>query len=511
MIKVLLVEDEPPIGRAVRKMIEQASPQFSVIGCEINGQAALARLAQERVDVLITDIRMPVMDGLQLLERVRDLYPDCLTVILSGYQDFFYAQSALRLGAIDYLLKPVSRERLSELLDRLEDMCAMREISKKRAFLSKSIQGGEVPPDTGEEKCLVLLACVGAWPTAPDDTMVPGAVFWESLLLETLIDVMLRETEHALIFEGKVRAERVIVLENVPPDRVRYLADSIFTRLAKLAAPLAVTLCGFSSPVAMGEVGAVIRALRAQMYNEIKLCRSQCLWDTVGAERAKVAIADLPIEDIVNAMLNQNGRLLRNFVASAVERAVEGRLSQMEFVRFLDVIICDQRIYDTMKAGVKLDVNEAVSNAMTPKDLTENLYAILNHFHGVECKVTQKELIADIERYLQQNYNKNITNAMLSQEFGFVPSYVSKVFRRHKGVSPAEYMTRLRIEKAKRMIAGQSDLRMKDIAQLLGYSDPYYFSKIFKKETGQWPSQYQERSVPVPPFPFNSGAPQGEY
>ncbi|MDR1158982.1 MAG: response regulator [Oscillospiraceae bacterium] len=511
MIKVLLVEDEPPIGRAVKKMVEQASPQFSVIGCELNGQAALNRLAKERVDVLITDIQMPVMDGLQLLERVRTLYPDCLTIILSGYQDFFYAQSALRLGAIDYLLKPVSREKLSELLGRLEGMCAMREISKKRDLLSRSIQGGEAPSDTSEEKCLVLLACVGAWPMVPNDTMVPGAVFWESFLLEALIGMMLHETEHVLIFEGKVRAERVIVLENVPSDRVQRLADGIFTRLTKLAAPLAVTLCGFSSLVAMGEVGAIIRALRARMYNEIKLCRSQCLWDAAVAEKAKITVADLPIEDIVNALVNQNSRLLRNFVASAVERAVEGRLSQMEFVRFLDVIICDQRIYHTMKAGVKLDMSEAITNAMTPKDLTENLYAILDHFHGVECKVVQKELIVNIERYLQQNYNKNITNAMLSQEFGFVPSYVSKVFRRHKGVSPAEYMTRLRIEKAKRMIVGQSDLRMKDIAQFLGYSDPYYFSKIFKKETGQWPSQYQEGGVSISPFPFENGASWGEH
>ncbi|MDR0671021.1 MAG: AraC family transcriptional regulator, partial [Oscillospiraceae bacterium] len=230
-------------------------------------------------------------------------------------------------------------------------------------------------------------------------------------------------------------------------------------------------------------------------------CRSQCLWDAAGSEKAKIAISDLPIEDIVNALVKQNSRLLRNFIAFAVERAVEGRLSQMEFVRFLDVIICDQRIYHTMKAGVKLDVVEAVANATTPQDLAENLYAILDHFHGVENKVAQKELITNIERYLQQNYNKNITNAMLSREFGFVPSYVSKVFRRHKGVSPAEYMTRLRIEKAKRMIAGSSDLRMKDIAQLLGYSDPYYFSKIFKKETGEWPSQYQERNTAGPPLP----------
>ena len=99
MIKVLIVEDEPPIARAVKQLICRYSDAFQVVGTEINGRAALERLGRGEVDVVFTDIRMPVMDGLELLENIQRDYPEVVTVLLSGYQEFEYAQKAVRLPA----------------------------------------------------------------------------------------------------------------------------------------------------------------------------------------------------------------------------------------------------------------------------------------------------------------------------------------------------------------------------------------------------------------------------
>ena len=98
-----------------------------------------------------------------------------------------------------------------------------------------------------------------------------------------------------------------------------------------------------------------------------------------------------------------------------------------------------------------------------------------------------------IIRNLVSFYYKNITSDVLSKEFGFVPSYISRLFKRQKGVSPNEYVTKYRIEKAKKLIEENKDLRIKDIADAVGFKEAYYFSKTFKRETGMWPTEYSAR------------------
>ncbi len=492
MIKVLLVEDEPPIGRAIQKMIEQTSPAFFVVGCAINGQAALDWLVREPVDVVITDIRMPVMDGIELLEEIKQRHPECIAVVQSGYQDFGYAQSALRLGAFDYLLKPLSRDKLGDLLGRLEDYCSMREVEKKRMLLQQSLNRPPVEKKGDAATCAVFLACVGAWPLSPDDSMTPGAAFWEPLSPETLVEANLVEGESVLVFEGKFRPERVFVLENVPEERLQEVVGNVYKNFSTRATPVAVTLCAYPERLAIWEVGTIIRALRARLYNSIRLCCSQLFWETDIPQKREASLSVLPVAEIVEALCAKNHDLLAANVEDAVHNAVNAHMTQLEFCHFLDAVICDPRLQTPRVADIKADITEAVSNVVSPDGLAKDLFAILNQFNAAEFNIEQKDVITRMEQYLERNYNRNITNEMLSRQFGFVPSYISKIFRRHKGVSPSEYITFLRMEKAKATISRQPELRMREVAQMVGYQDPYYFSKAFKKETGMWPTQYQQ-------------------
>jgi len=97
-----------------------------------------------------------------------------------------------------------------------------------------------------------------------------------------------------------------------------------------------------------------------------------------------------------------------------------------------------------------------------------------------------------VRQYLAEHYPEDISSETLSARFGFVPSYLSKVFRRQTGISPTEYLTGLRMAKAKELLASKPGLLIRDAAMLVGYKDPYYFSKLFKKATGLWPSEYQD-------------------
>ena len=114
MYQVFIAEDEPAALEHICTIIQNKCPNFQVVGTAEEGKSAVEQLEYLRPDVLITDVKMPVMDGIFLIKRVKEKYPDILSVIISGYQEFDYAQSALHYGVCDYILKPVKPSTLQE-------------------------------------------------------------------------------------------------------------------------------------------------------------------------------------------------------------------------------------------------------------------------------------------------------------------------------------------------------------------------------------------------------------
>ena len=499
MIRVLVVEDEPPIARAVKQMIEGSSGAFEVIGCEMNGQAALLRMEEEPADVVITDIRMPVMNGLELIERLIALYPNCLSVILSGHQDFSYAQSALRLGAFDYILKPLSPDKMASLLARVEEACVINALQQNRGFADAGIPRGAGASSSADS--WVLLACAGNWPLSPDDGMAPGAAFWKEHSAEKLVRLFLDEGEDVLVLEGKVSTEYVFILKKASPERAAQISGKLFSAMTRLS-PLPKTLYAATDPVAFCETGTLIRAMRSKLYLDIKLCRSMMLTDpcagpdsgkacpgTGGTEGADSS--GLPVNRVVEALCLGGSGEIEEAVGEAVEMAAANEMTQMGFVQFLDAVISDQRLAAHSASGLKPDLYDVVSNAASLDSLKAGLVQVFGLAGTDENKADKKTMVSQIERYLKDNYTKSVSNEMLSALFGFVPSYISKIFRAQTGLSPAEYLARLRIEKAKELLDTRPELLIREVSILAGYNDPYYFSKAFKKVTGLWPTQYQ--------------------
>lgn len=122
MYKIFLADDEIWVIMGLKKLIEKTGAPFRVVGEANNGIVALEEIEEKKPDVLITDIRMPGMDGLQLMQKIQEKNLDTRVVLVSGYAEFNYAQQAMRMGAVDYLLKPVEEEALAEVLERLEIM-----------------------------------------------------------------------------------------------------------------------------------------------------------------------------------------------------------------------------------------------------------------------------------------------------------------------------------------------------------------------------------------------------
>jgi len=138
MIKVVVVDDEPYLLRSIKQSIEETNGSFAVVGEALDGESALEVIRRTRPDVIFTDIRMPVLDGLELIEELRRAKEEVLPVILSGYQDFEYAKRALQIGVEDYLLKPINAKALGKLLDEWPPRSSRRENRGSRMRWNRS-------------------------------------------------------------------------------------------------------------------------------------------------------------------------------------------------------------------------------------------------------------------------------------------------------------------------------------------------------------------------------------
>ena len=497
MIKVLIAEDEPPIARAIARMVSELSPAIKVASCVTNGLDALEYMRRDPVDVVFTDIRMPVMDGLELLQTLRADWPDCLTVILSGHQDFEYSQTALRLGAFDYLLKPISREKMREMLDRLEDVHARNLLLD--AVVSWRAGGKNPGTDISFSKDIsyaLILAIAGHWPTIADDALSPGAVFWQANDPELLIRDLPGPESDVMTIVGRAAAERIFLLGNSSREKVLALADGLFDRLTQLSA-LPKTLCVMPGPLDYPNIASAIRVARKYVYSQIGLCSSALLREPEqrggsGCAAGEAAFSLQP-DTLAEALCVRNEKQIDAAVKYSVDAAVRSRMTQMAFEHFLDTVIHDRRLSFETKP-LKEELSEAILGAASSTGLKADLAQIFCQYVLGEGKAELKGRIDQIERYLSSHYAEEISSDTLSARFGFVPSYLSKVFRRQTGMSPTEYLTKLRVDKAKELLGTRPGLLIRDAALLVGYKDPYYFSKLFKKSTGLWPTQYQEEA-----------------
>jgi len=496
MIKILIVEDEPPIARMLCRCIEQMdSDSFMVAGKAINGQEALDILSRKEFDVVITDIRMPVMDGLELLGEIYSRYPDIISVVLSGYQDFDYARTALRYGVFDYLLKPISQQEVGKLLEKLKPVCQNRVSQKKKQEIERILQGG-----TSEQKdifdCTAILLLAGPFPVVTDDILLPSKIFWEKTDLDDMIHSLLGKQDSYFIFNGKTVAEKYIILEKEVFDLQR-LVQELFNKLT-LQNEIRITMVSHETPVSIAEIGDIIRSLRSCLYKEIQICSSRLIW--YEDERKYHEEKRWFNQEICNSIVESICLKEEQKLIEATSQIISpGGISQVAFMQMIDIVIADSRLagedYASMLSEVKIGLNDAVSNSVTIQALCRNVASVLLTLGQSDQQKGKREnqaMVKEIEQYLIMNYCKSISSEILSKKFGFVPSYLSKVFRTVKGMSPSEYLTNYRVDKAKQIIREKPDIRIREVAKTIGYEDQYYFSKIFKKHTGVWPKEFQE-------------------
>ena len=323
MIRVMIVEDEPHAQRRLQRMIERLDDFFRVEATALDGEEALERLKTVRCDVVFTDIRMPIMDGTELMQRVRRQYPEIMLVVLSGYSDFSYVSEAVRSQAVDYLLKPLTEEALAKLLAQLKERYLAREHEQIRRKLAARINKA-TPPRGGEnaadEQLGAFLLCAGALPICESTDMCPGAEFWSGGALREAANETINElSTFTWEFMGNTPAERIVILRadlGELPQIAALLHSAVVSR-----ADMPVSCACHREPIALSEIDRTLRALRKELERHGRIGESLLLeasddpWRPRGDEAAVQEAAsalnngdEALLAQLFNALRRKNGR-----------------------------------------------------------------------------------------------------------------------------------------------------------------------------------------------------------
>ena len=490
MIRTLIAEDELPLLRGIRQLVEQIDPEFSVVCCVKNGKEAMEYITQHSVDVLFTDINMPVFTGLELMEQARQLAPQLEMVVISGYNDFEYARQAMRYGACRYLLKPIDKEELARLLASLKSTLNQRSYTQKREALIECLFG----VDTGfMQKCQwgrlrVLHLCAGSFQTAQtsDELPAPGALSDESM--RALVKQATGCGE-AWLFFGPHPNEAIWVLEDCPPLALPALTACVRQKLGR---ELPVTVAAMADP-APGELHTQTGELAAWLRAGAVFGAGRLIQQPPPASGFKLTVADKTALQIAAQKRQYDEFAL---ILHKLKGQLRGlQVTQQELEHFLVTVLellCAELSAESLREPRAI-AQELVSGNEEYDSLFKALLTYCADLFGGRAFDTgdKDALMQAMDEYIVANITASLSLGELSTRFGLVAPYLSKLFKAYKGMSPAQYVQNIRIESAKRMLKENPTMLSKDIAEALGYSNALYFSKTFYKNVGMYPSDYR--------------------
>jgi len=515
--KVVVVEDEPLILENTIKKIEAANPHFKVVGSAFDGRQALSVISDINPDILFTDIRMPIMDGLELIMEAAAKYPEMRVVIFSGYNDFEYAQKAIKYGVKEYLLKPISMDHLKDILGRfyneLETCADLQGLSS----LNKVINGfQETCPPPLFNGCVfkLFLICIGNKidNISSRSSRMLYNEYWNHVQLNSFDKLATEEVIGWWIINTKVVNEKFLAIAVKSGSNTNKIstADNIKNIVSEEVKPLPVTVCTDLSTAAYTEIWTVSQTLKTLLNNHIVPWESKLLVQgKIENPPTQNCILGKATENKILAFIqNNNKNLLKNELYSLLkeweslkipQKIIEKKIQQLINIfhrntvnlSVEDIFYLESEIYE--KLSISTDFNT----------FFEDFWKIVEYiiFNSERDNDSSIEVIESLVSYFQANFTEPLSLISIASKFNMSPEHLTRTFKRYKGDTPLHYVINLRIEEAKRLIESNPGLDLKSVSEIVGYDDQHYFSKTFKKLTGLSPSEYKRNKAPQNKIP----------
>lgn len=537
MLKVFLVEDEMIIRNGVKNNIPWEQEGFTFVGEAGDGELAWPLIKQTKPDILITDIRMPFMDGLELSGLVRKELPDTKIIILSGYSEFDYAKQAINLGVANYLLKPISGEKLLEAVKQVADIIReeraqallveqyrqenQENIKIEKIRLFEQIVTGSATTreilDRGEMLELdlaapfytvILLKLVDSGESMDSSTQVMEASekVDEAIMQKQEFFAVERGLEGlAILMKSEEEMQAGIQLESLEKEIQEILAQypevSYFGGAGETVQRM--------RDIRRSYVGAS-KAFASRFFTE----KNRFLTVEQIREQKPVGTKDMSLKSVDASKINR--KLVEDFLKSGLEEETKNFVEEyfrnigrenyesLMFCHYLivDMNLCASHFLESIGIEPSLlpaqcrDVGEFLNSLQCEEGMiayVTKLFTETIRLRDNSSRNKYMELITAAQKIILENFQNN--EFSMNQAAAMVnlsPGYFSTLFRQETGMSFVEYLTGIRLEKAKALLMC-TNMRSSEIAYEVGYKDAHYFSYIFKKVCGCTPKEYRAR------------------
>lgn len=513
-ISILIVDDEEFARESLRLKIDSDNLNICRLDEAEDGASALRMASEYAYDIVISDVKMPEMSGLEMIRRMQNDNLSNSYIIVSGYNEFDYAREGLRMGVTDYLLKPVKASQLNSLIDDLRQEIILseeetaRQIKLDSAYIEQQVirQGrqfsvlfntdqidlinSEFKKQLNLQNPFVISLIQLKW---KENQRIQDNVSTYFTIKEATdhcfgnnynLNINVNNSQEFIALHFGIQAEK-----------------SLLCCYQKLISQLRTQLgCGVT--VGLSSVLTHIELLPQGWQQSLVACRNKLL---VGLNQV-ICFSDIPVSHKKPVPADESAHLhLASLISS--QRASETRKYIRQLIEeyaatagsYQELIDSILGIYIVLLKSYAVPQNRELDRVFLQRlyhlDSVDDIEALLGEYidHVFSCQdmlsqLNGAEIVKQAQNYIRSNFSENITLESLSEIYHIHPNYLSRAFKKYTNNNFNEYLTMIRMEQAINLLR-QPEARIQEVSQMLGYADSKYFSKVFKKFYGITPTQ----------------------
>lgn len=536
-MKVFLVEDEYIVREGIKNNIDWEKNGYDFCGEASDGELAFPMISEKRPDIVITDIRMPFMDGIELSRMIKEEYPEIKIIILSGHEEFEYAKAAIQIGVEEYLLKPINGDELLQVVNRVAQKIKEENESRetlqegegdenfeyaKRQLLSSLIDDNASLSDAmeqGKKIHLNLMAqCYNIMMLKLQRKNKEQGFSQRILELYKTMEDTLKEQDGQSIMFDRAPEGKVILFMGSGEEEIRRNMDAFAGQFREI-------LPEYEDVTYFGSVGVPVMRLRelGESYEAAshgfsyrfltepnQIVDNHTVFDQTRNEKkfscsiGSVDIQNLDKQKIESFLKGGEMDEIHFFVEEYMKNTGDAGKNSMIFRQYIvmDMFFAASHFLTQITDG-REQLGEPFESPEQMQKIVSDLEATVVYIKELFTKVMQvrdaqttehnSDVVENAKKYISENYHdEELTLNTVAHEVNVSPNHLSAMFSQKTGQTFVKYLTDVRMHRAKELLKCTSK-RSNEICEEVGYRDPHYFSHLFKKNVGCSPIQYRER------------------
>ena len=482
-MKIMIVEDEENIRDGIRNLVDWNQEGFEEPLLFSSAVEALVFLETETVDVVLTDLYMPVLNGIEFIRMLREQNQVCEVIILTGHERFELAREAIALGVKQYLLKPVTGQTLLTELHKVSREIQERMRLKDWVDIAKKKLQAEISIPESEMTCLAV--------QRKGEQLERDRITREMALRELTEEILGEKYLGALFYNGM---EMVICKGRISRDYVEILNESVKHNF------------GYSISIGVSTAQKDATNLRNLAREAMDAVQSIHEEDVISyiyyrdIENKKKERVEYPYEEerrILHEIRFQrlpDRNLLRKFLEKLLPPRYSVEKSKMLLLQFLLALV---RMADELEIDVATEFGKAEASIESLQKVEEALERMITRMVSEKEKMSRRYteiLVQSARNYIQEHFaDEELSAGKIAEAVGVTPNYLSRIFKSITGDTCVSFLSKVRLDEAKKLLR-DSSFKSYEVAEAVGYKNPNYFGAMFKRYTGYTPKEYREAS-----------------